>query len=109
LWRTVSHERDLTLEQGQSVRSPPPEEEGAAEATCDGRTATPIPRPPALLGGRRERNGSEAEPGKKGGVGGRGFKIWIYFSLSYSDLIGDELNSLFSPSSVFLPVTVTGE
>jgi len=82
------------------VRSPPPEEEGVAETTCDELTTTPIPHPPALLGGRRERNGSEAEPGKKGGVGGRCFKIRIYFSLSYSDLIGDKLNSLFSPSSV---------
>jgi len=84
------------------VRSPPPEEEGGAETTRDERTTVPIPHPPALLGGRRERNGSEAEPGKKGGVGGRCLKIWIYFSLSHSDLIGDELNSLFSPSSVCL-------
>jgi len=88
------------LEQGQSVRSPPPEEEGAAERACDELTAATIPHPPAPLGGRRERNGSEAEPGKKGWVGGRCFKIWIYFSLSSSDSIGDELNSLFSPSSV---------
>jgi len=51
LWRTVSPERDLTLEQGQSVRSPPPEEEGVAETTCDELTATPIPRPPVPLGG----------------------------------------------------------
>ena len=84
----------------ESVRSPPPEEEGAAETTGDELTAAPIPRPPALLRGRKERNGSEVEPGKKGGVGGRCFKIWFYFSLSYSDLIGDELNSLFSPGSV---------
>jgi len=82
------------------VRSPPPEEEGAAETTRDELTVTPIPRPPAPLGGRRERNGSEVEPRKKGGVGGRWFKIWIYFSLSCSGLVGDELNSLFSPSSV---------
>jgi len=58
------------LERGQSVRSPPPEEEGSAETTCDERTVTPIPHPPAPLRGRRERNGSEAEPQKKGGVGG---------------------------------------
>jgi len=57
------------MQQGQSVRSPPPEEEGAAEATCDEPTVTPIPRPPAPLGGRRERNASEIEPRKKGGVG----------------------------------------
>ena len=30
------------------------EDEGSAESTCDELTATPIPRPPALLGGRRE-------------------------------------------------------
>jgi len=39
------------LEQGQSVRSPPPEEEGAAETTCDELTVTSIPCPPAPLGG----------------------------------------------------------
>jgi len=90
----------FTLEQGQSVRSPPPEEEGAAETKCDELTITPIPCPPALFGGRRERNGSEAEPRKKGGVGGRSFKVWIYFSLSYSGLLGDKLNSFLSSSSV---------
>ena len=31
---------------------------------------------------------------------GRCFKVWFYFSVSYSDLIGDELNFLLSPSSV---------
>jgi len=93
------------LEQGQSVRSSPPEEEGAAETRCDELTVTPIPGPPAP----RERNGREAEPGKKGGVGGRCFKIWFYFSLSYSDLIGDKLN-FFSPQvQSVLSVMVTGE
>jgi len=90
------------MEQGKNVRRLPPEGQGAAETTCDELTVTPIPCPPAPLGGRRERNGSKAEPGKKGGVGRRCLKIWIYFSLSYSDLIGDEFNSLFSPGSVFL-------
>jgi len=51
-----------------------------------------------LLGGRRERNGSEVEPGKKGGLGGRSVEIWIYFSLSCPDLFGDKLNFIFSPS-----------
>jgi len=46
---------------------------------CDELTSTPVLRPPAPLGERRERNGSEAEPGKKGGVGGRCLKIWTYF------------------------------
>jgi len=41
----------FTLEQGQSVRSPPPEEEGAAETTCDQLTVTPIPHRPVLLRG----------------------------------------------------------
>ncbi|KAK4831704.1 hypothetical protein QYF61_018756, partial [Mycteria americana] len=36
------------------VRSPPPEEEGAAETACDELTAAPIPRPPAPLAGRRK-------------------------------------------------------
>ena len=35
----------FTLELGQSVRSLPAEEEGAAETTCDELTLTPIPRP----------------------------------------------------------------
>jgi len=43
----------FTLDQGKSVRSLPPEEEGAAETTCDELTTTPIPCPPALLRGRR--------------------------------------------------------
>ena len=47
----MSHERDPTLEQGQSVRSPPAEEDGAAETTCDELTATPIPPPTGPLGG----------------------------------------------------------
>jgi len=88
------------LELGKSVRSPPHEEEGAAETMCDELTITPIPHPPVPLGWRRQRNGIEAEPGKKGGVGGRYFKICISFSLSYSVFIDEELNSLLSPSSV---------
>ena len=32
-WRADPHERNPMLEQGKSVRSPPPEEEGAAETT----------------------------------------------------------------------------
>jgi len=104
LWRSVSHERDLMLEQGQSVRSLPPKEEGAAETRCDEPTITPIPCSPALLGGRRQRNRSEVEPRMKGGVRGKCFKIWFYFSLSYSDLIGDKLNLPFLPKfSLFCP------
>ncbi|GAB0208755.1 AN1-type zinc finger protein 5-like [Grus japonensis] len=48
LWR-----KEPTLEQGKSGRSPPPEDEEAAETTCDELTVIPIPCPPVLLGGRR--------------------------------------------------------
>jgi len=41
------------LEQGQSVRSPPSEEEGAAGTMCDELTVTPIPAPLRHLEGRR--------------------------------------------------------
>ncbi|GAB0186735.1 AN1-type zinc finger protein 5-like [Grus japonensis] len=72
LWRTVSRGRDPMLEQGKSVRSPPPEEEGAAETACDELTTTPVPHPPVLLRGRRE---SKVKPGKKGEVEGGVFKF----------------------------------
>lgn len=41
------------LEQGESVRSTPAEEEGVAETTCDELITTPIPCPAELLEGRR--------------------------------------------------------
>jgi len=53
LSRTVSYERELTLAQGKSVRSPPPEGQGAAETMCDELTITPMPRSPVTLGERR--------------------------------------------------------
>jgi len=75
---------------GEECEESPPEEEGAADTTCDELTIAPIPHAPAMLGcGRGKEFVTEVEPGKKGGVGGRFFKIWVYFSLSYSDLIGD--------------------
>jgi len=43
------------LEQGKSVRSPPPEEDGTAETTCDELTVTPIPRPCATQGEEVEK------------------------------------------------------
>jgi len=45
------------LGQGKGVRSPPPEEAGEAETTCDELTVTAIPHPPAHL--REERGGKE--------------------------------------------------
>ena len=60
----------------------------------------PFPVPLSILEGGGREVASEDEPGKKGGMGGRCLKIWIYFSISYSDLVGDKLNFLFFPSSV---------
>ena len=51
------------------VRSPPPEEEGAAETTCEELTPTPIPRPPAPPGGGGRENREWGWAGKEGGVG----------------------------------------
>ena len=45
------------------------EEEGAAETTCDELTATPIPRPPALLGGGGRETGVKLSPGRREGWG----------------------------------------
>ena len=72
------------LEQGKSVTSPPPEEEGAAETTCDKLTVTPIPHPPAPLEEVGRESRIEVVPGRKGGVEGRCFEIWFYFSLPCS-------------------------
>ena len=72
------------LEQGKSVRSPAPEEDEVAEITCDELTVNPIPCPPVPLWAVGRESSSEAVPGRKGGVGGRWFKIWLYFSLPYS-------------------------
>jgi len=44
---------NFMLKQGKSVRSPPPEEEGAAETMCDELTAASIPSPPVPLGEKR--------------------------------------------------------
>ena len=72
-WRAGPCGRDPTLEQGKSVRSPPPEEEGVAEKMWDRLTATPIPAPLHCWWGGGRGIGSKAEPGKKGGVKGRCF------------------------------------
>ena len=75
------------------MRSPPPEEEGAAETMRDELTTTPIPRPPVLLGGGGRELRSKVKSRKNGEGWGEGvFKIWVYFSLSYSDLTGNKLN-----------------
>jgi len=57
-------------------------------------------------GGREFR--SEVELGKKGGLGRRCFKVLSYFSLTYSDLIGNKLNAFPQIESVF-SMTVIAE
>jgi len=64
-----------------------------AETRCDELTATLIPCPHALLGGKElENSGPKLIPGRKEwwreGVLGFSF----YFSLTYSDLLDNELN-----------------
>jgi len=50
-----------------------------SEATCDELTATPIPSPPAPLGGEEvEKIRSKVKP-EKGGVGGTRFKVLGFF------------------------------
>ena len=56
------------LEQTKSVRSPPPEGQGAAEKTCDELTITPIPHPPVLTG---TGGGGSRETGVKLSLGRR--------------------------------------
>jgi len=61
------------------------ENEGATEILCDELTAIPILHPSVWLAGKSREMEGEVGPGKNGGVRGRCFKIWFYFSLSYSD------------------------
>jgi len=61
--------------------------------TCDELITTPIPRPPAPLGGEEvENSGVKLSLGRRERWGEGVFKIFFYFSLLYSDLIGDKLN-----------------
>lgn len=56
------------LEQ-KSVRSPPSEEEAAAQTQIDEVTTAPILCPSALLGQKSQENiGSKIKPGKEGGL-----------------------------------------
>jgi len=51
------------------VRSRPHEKEGAAETTCDELTTTPIPHPPAPLGGGGREMGVKLSPRRREGWG----------------------------------------
>jgi len=95
-----------TLGQGQSVRSPPHDENGAAEITSDELLATPTPRPSASLGARRWRNSEvKLSPGKNKGWGEGVLRFVFIFSLPYSDLICNKFPQVES----VLPTTVIAE
>jgi len=51
------------------VRSPPPEEEGVAETTCDELTAAPIPHMTAPLGGGGSKETGLKSLGRREGWG----------------------------------------
>jgi len=55
------------LEPWKSVGSPPLEEEGAAETTCDELTTTPIPL--RCSGGGGRETGVKLSPGRRDGLG----------------------------------------
>ena len=80
------------LEQGNDERSPPPEDEEAAETPCDELTITPIPCPPVPLRGAEVEAGSEVEPGKMGGLGGGVLRFDFIFSFLYSVLLSNKLD-----------------
>ncbi|GAB0186393.1 EH domain-containing protein 4 [Grus japonensis] len=103
LWRTVSCERDPMLEQGKSVMSPPPEEEGAAETTDH----NPHSLSPCATGGEEvEKLGVKLSPGRREGWGEGVLRF--YFISHYRDLIDNILNKFPQVESV-LPMTVIGE
>ena len=87
----LSHERHPTLEQEKSTRWNVRWKEWQRQRVMNW-VQLPSPSPCTTRGAEAEEIGSKVEPGKKGGGGGRCFKIWFYFSLPYSDLIGNKLN-----------------
>ena len=74
------------------MRSPPPEEEGAAETTCDELTPTPIPRPSVPLGDKVEKMGSGLEPGRREEWGEGVLRFGFTSHYPSFDLIGSKLN-----------------
>jgi len=67
------------------------EEEGAAEALCDELTITPISLSPCAAHGEEAENlGVELSPGRREGWGEGVLRFSFYFSLPYSDLIGNK-------------------
>ena len=69
------------------------EEEGSAETMCDELTATPFPRPPAPLAGKRERKlGVELSWGRRERWGKGVLRFGFTSHYPCLDLIGSKLN-----------------
>ena len=80
------------LEQGNDERSPPPEDEEAAETMHDELTITPIPRSPcATGGGQRLKPGVKLSPGRWEGWGEGVLRVDFIFSFLYSVLTSNKL------------------
>lgn len=80
--------------EGNHVRKPHHEEEGVA--TTDELTTFPVPL--HHCGMEIEKSRSKAKPRKNRGWE-ESIEIWVYFPLSYPDVIGNNL--IFSPSQVY--------
>lgn len=78
------------MKERKCVRNLQPEEDGAAETRCDGRAAAlPVPLPLCSWGKEGANVGETLNPGRRESWREGVFNVWVYFSLSYSDLIGN--------------------
>ena len=100
LWRTVSHERKLHAGGEAECEESSPWGTKSSRDNVWWTGHNPRSPSPCAARGEEGEKWEWVEPRKKGGIGGKCFKIWLCFSLSYSDVISDEFNSLSSPSSV---------
>lgn len=93
----------------KTVRGPPSEEEGLEEAILDELTSALIPHSPVPLQVEEVEEIRKSEvklhPGRMEGWGIGVLRFAGYFSLTYSDFIGNEFN-IFPESA--LPVMVPG-
>lgn len=76
-------------------------QEGSAETTSEELTAAPTPCFPVPLGGRDRQTVIKLSLRKGSGC----LRIWVYFSLPYSDFVGNK----FSQAESVLPITVIDE
>lgn len=103
LWTTVFHERDTTLEQGKSMRSPLPEEKGGENLWWTFHNPKcPFPVPLHCWQERDRQCGNKTKPRKKGG--GKMGEWFSDFIAHYYTLIWKVINSAnFPKSSLFCP------